>query len=201
LSDPGPRKRLIQLLQRAHAGERAAALAYRGHWKSLADPIERLQVLRIEREEWQHRDQLTRLLSSLGSTCSGPRESVARAVGNLFGALCHVSGWLLPMYAAAYLETCNVREYEEAGRLARLAGRSELVPCLLEMARVELDHEAFFHGRVAAHPLGRYLPGVRRAAAGPGMGEWGRAAGRGFPPAHPARRERRHPRGAHQARL
>jgi demethoxyubiquinone hydroxylase (CLK1/Coq7/Cat5 family) len=176
LPDPGPRKRLIRLLKRAHAGERAAALAYRGHWRSLADPEERHRVRRIELEEWHHRDELTRLLSELGSTPSGPRGSVAFAVGSALGALCHVSGWLLPMYAAALLETCNVREYEEAGRLARLAGRSDLSPCLREMTRVELDHEAFFHARVVSHPLGRRLPGVRRSTGGSGMGEWAGAA-------------------------
>jgi hypothetical protein len=196
-----PRKRLIRLLQRAHAGERAAALAYRGHWKSAADPAERAQILRIEEEEWHHRDLLRQMLAGLEAAPSGPREALALCVGSVLGPLCHVSGWLLPMYVAALLETQNVREYETAAALARLADRVDLAPCLLDMARVEVEHEAFFHGRVAGHRLGRLLPGVLRAASAPGMGEWVSAPLREHTPPDPPGRERRHPRRADPARV
>ena len=39
---------LVRLLQHAHAGELAAALAYRGHAASVRDPWERRELKRIE---------------------------------------------------------------------------------------------------------------------------------------------------------
>jgi len=61
------------------------------------------------------------------------------------------------MYGAGKLESRNVREYEAAARLAWACGRREWVDCLLTMAEVEWDHEAFFRSRVLGHRLGRRL--------------------------------------------
>jgi hypothetical protein len=66
-----------------------------------------------------------------------------------------VSGWLLPMYAAGRLERRNVGEYEAAARFARLCGRDDFVDCLLTMAEVEWDHEAYFRSRVELRELAR----------------------------------------------
>jgi hypothetical protein len=76
----------------------------------------------------------------------------------VLGLLCHVSGWLAPMYGAGRLESRNVREYEAAARHAWACGRRSWVPCLLTMAEVEWEHEAYFRARVVAHPIGRRLP-------------------------------------------
>ena len=46
---------LIRILQNAHAGEVAAAYAYRGHWKSLRESPEKARIKEIEAEEWDHR--------------------------------------------------------------------------------------------------------------------------------------------------
>ncbi len=35
---------LARILRHAYSGERAAAYAYRGHWKSVADPGERARI-------------------------------------------------------------------------------------------------------------------------------------------------------------
>ncbi len=48
-------RNLIRILQNAYSGERAAAFAYRGHWKSLKESAEKTQIQKIEAEEWQHR--------------------------------------------------------------------------------------------------------------------------------------------------
>jgi hypothetical protein len=69
-----------------------------------------------------------------------------------------VTGWLIPMYGAGRLESRNVREYEAAARHAFGCGRHEWIDCLLTMAEVEWDHEAYFRGRVLASRLGRRLP-------------------------------------------
>lgn len=149
------RESLIAVLQLAYSGERAAGYAYRGHWRSLRDPGERDRVRRIEDEEWHHRRQVGEMLEKLGSGPSPARERRALVIGRTLGLLCHVSGWLLPMFGAGRLERRNVGEYESAARFARLCGRDDFVDCLLTMAEVEWDHEAFFRSQVERSALGR----------------------------------------------
>ena len=149
---------LVAILQLAYSGEQAAAYAYRGHWKSVRDAAEREQICTIEAEEWRHRELVGEMLADLGAQPARRREWRTAVIGRTLGALCHVSGWLAPMYGAGKLESRNVREYEAAARLARDAGRDDLVECLLEMAEVEWEHEAYFRKRVLDHRIGRLLP-------------------------------------------
>ena len=150
--------RLTALLRLAYSGERAAGYAYRGHWHSVSDPAEKRRIRTIEEEEWHHRALIGDMLAALGERPSPAREMRATIIGRVLGVLCHVSGWLAPMYGAGKLERRNVREYEAAARYARDCGRGEWVDCLLTMAEVEWEHEAYFRARVESHPLGRRLP-------------------------------------------
>lgn len=152
------RAALVSLLQLAFSGELAAAYAYRGHARSVRDAEERRRIEEIEREEWHHRQLVGRMLAELGARPDPARERRAARIGRTLGALCHVTGWLAPMYGAGRLESRNVREYETAARLARAAARGEWVDCLLTMAEVEWEHELYFRSRVLAHRLGRRLP-------------------------------------------
>jgi rubrerythrin len=153
-----PRRRLIAILQHAYSGERAAGYAYNGHWKAVADPAERKRILQIEDEEWHHRRLVGEMLTSLGSRPRRSREIRAAAIGRALGFLCHLSPWFLPMYGAGWLESHNIVEYENAARHARDCGRSDLVDCLLTMAEVEWDHEAYFRSKVVGHPWSRIIP-------------------------------------------
>jgi hypothetical protein len=85
------------------------------------------------------------------------RELRAATVGRVLGFLCHLTGWLAPMYGAGRLESRNIREYETAARYARDAGHGDLVDCLLTMAEVEWEHEKYFRSRVLLHGFGRRL--------------------------------------------
>ncbi len=151
MSDPSKLASLIALLQLAYSGELAAAHAYRGHWHSVSNPEERQRIEKIENEEWHHRKLVGEMLASLGSHPNQTREIRATLIGRTLGVLCHVIGWLAPMYGAGKLESRNIREYETAARLARDAGKLEFVDCLLTMAEVEWDHENYFRGRVSSH--------------------------------------------------
>jgi len=153
-----PLEALTAILRLAYSGELAAALAYRGHWKSVRDPDERARIRQIEEEEWHHRDLVGGMLARIGMDPSPARERRAGAVGRTLGRLCHVAGWLAPMYGAGRLERRNIVEYEIAARLAVRAGRPELVDCLLTMAEVEWDHEQYFRSRVLTHRLAARLP-------------------------------------------
>jgi rubrerythrin len=151
------RHNLIVLLQLAYSAEQAAALAYRGHWHSVVDPEERAHIKQIEDEEWHHRQLVGEMLGTLGAQPHRQREFRSLVIGRVLGVLCHVMGWLAPMYGAGRLESRNVREYETAARYARDCGHEEFIDCLLTMAEVEWEHEYYFRSRVLLHRLGRRL--------------------------------------------
>lgn len=145
------------ILRLAYSGELAAGLAYRGHWRSVRDAEDRARIRQIEEEEWHHRRLVGEMLRALGSRPSRAREARALVIGRTLGLLCHVMGWFVPMYGAGRLESRNIREYEEAARLAELAGHPELVDCLLTMAEVEWEHERYFRSRVEGRGATRLL--------------------------------------------
>src|SRR5437762_8363661 len=158
------REKLINILRLAYSGELAAAYAYRGHWHSINAPDEREAIRKIEEDELRHRSLVGEMLAGLGSGPNPRRELRATIIGRTLGFLCHVTGWLAPMYGAGKLESRNIREYETAARHARDCGSVDLIDCLLEMAEVEWDHEFYFRSRVLEHSLGRRLPIWRQPA-------------------------------------
>ena len=85
------------------------------------------------------------------------REAVFWTIGRTLGLTCHVSGWFMPMCFAGRLESANVAEYEVAASFAKELGMDECVVDLLDMARVELEHEVFFREMVAGHRLLPYM--------------------------------------------
>jgi len=151
------KQKLVALLQLAYSGELAAAHAYHGHWRSVSDAGECARIAEIEQEELHHRRLVGEMLASLEVAPNRSREIRASVIGRTLSFLCHVSGWLAPMYGAGRLESGNVREYETAARFARECGREDLIDCLLTMAEVEWEHEKYFRSRVLTHPLGHRL--------------------------------------------
>ncbi len=150
---------LIRILQNAYSGEVAAAYAYRGHWKSLKDGPEKIQIKKIEAEEWDHRRRVGEWLEKLGAAPRKAREKVFWTIGRTLGLTCHVSGWFMPMYFAGRLESQNSAEYEGAAEFAKELGMTECVEDLLDMAGVELEHEVFFRTTVTGH---RLLPVMKK---------------------------------------
>jgi rubrerythrin len=150
--------KLVEILQLAYSGERAAAYAYRGHWHSVSSSEERERIHKIEDEEWHHRRLVGEMLSTLGAAPDKWREIRAIVIGRTLQVLCHVSGWLLPMYAAGKLERRNIVEYEHAAQYAEGCAHREFIDCLLTMAEVEWEHEQYFRAKVLSHRLGRLMP-------------------------------------------
>jgi rubrerythrin len=149
--------RLIALLQKAYSGELAAALAYRGHWKSVVDQGDRSRIRQIEAEEWHHRDNIREMLCTLGGQPLPIREARAYLMGRILGFLCGLTGAFAPLYAAGRLESRNIVEYENAAQFAVESGHSEFLECLLKMAEVEWEHEHYFRTRVLQHKIPRFL--------------------------------------------
>jgi len=153
------RQKLIRILQNAYSGEIAAAYAYRGHWKSLNDSAEKERIKQIEAEEWDHRRRVGEWLEKLGATPRSSREKVFWTIGRTLGLTCHLSGWFMPMYFAGRLESQNSVEYEDAAVFAKELEMHECVEDLLDMARVEVEHEVFFRQVITGH---RLLPAMRK---------------------------------------
>ncbi len=150
--------RLARALRLAYSGELAAALAYRGHARSVRNADERARIEEIEREELEHRTRIGEMLASKGWQPDAGRERRASFVGRALSLLCHVAGGYLPMYAAGALESRNVREYVEAARVAEEEGCGEFVDDLLSMAETEFEHERFFRDRASSHWLWSVSP-------------------------------------------
>jgi demethoxyubiquinone hydroxylase (CLK1/Coq7/Cat5 family) len=149
------KQKLIHILQNAHAGELAAAYAYRGHWKSVRDAEEKTKIRRIEEEEWEHRAGVRKWLEELNSAPNRLREAVFWTIGRSLGVLCFASGRFLPMYFAGRLESRNWQEYDEAAAFAGELGMEECVADLKKMSATELEHEEYFRTVVAGH---KFLP-------------------------------------------
>jgi rubrerythrin len=157
-----PKARLIRLLRAAHAGERAAALAYVGHARSVRDAGERDAISRIGAEEVAHRARVGEMLAELGGAPSTLRELIFTGIGRTLSLFCHVTGWYCPMYGAGWIERRNIQEYVDAAAYAAQAGHHDLAGELRDMARVEWDHEQYFRAKVLTHPL-RHLLRVWRS--------------------------------------
>lgn len=153
------RDKLIRILQSAYSGEIAAAYAYSGHWRSLKESPERERIKQIEAEEWDHRERVGYWLAKLDAKPSPRREKIFWTIGKVLGHTCFISGWFMPMYFAGRLESGNSVEYEDAAVFAKELGLDELVEDLLDMARVEVEHEVFFREMVSGH---RLLPIMKR---------------------------------------
>jgi hypothetical protein len=131
----GNLRSLIRILQMAYSGEKAAALAYSGHW-----------------EEWEHREEVGRMLALLGSHPVWWREIMMCTIGKTVSTGCFLIGWFFPMYLAGQLETNNVDEYEVAAQHAQALGLELMTAQLLAMARTERLHESYFASLVVNHP-------------------------------------------------
>ena len=147
------RQNLIRILQNAHAGELAAAYAYRGHWKSLKDSPEKKHIEKIESEEWHHRKNVLRWLEKLDAQPNPIREKIFWTIGRSLGVACYVSGWFFPMYFAGRLESQNVQEYIDAAEYAKQSAMPECFKEMMEMSRVEGEHEEYFRSLVTGHRL------------------------------------------------
>jgi len=150
---------LIQILQNAYSGEVAAAYAYRGHWKSLRGSPEKERIKEIEAEEWDHRRRVGEWLAKLDAKPRPVRDKIFWTIGRTLGLTCYISGWFMPMYFAGRLESKNSVEYEDAAVFAKELEMHECLDDLLDMARVELEHELFFREVLTGH---RLLPVMKR---------------------------------------
>lgn len=61
------------------------------------------------------------------------------------------------MFGAGWINSRNIREYEELARAAMDAGRAAFAEELVGMAEVEWDHEQYFRRKARDHWLARWV--------------------------------------------
>lgn len=144
---------LVSILKMAYSGERAAALAYAGHWRAVSDPHEKTDIARIEKDEWEHRAIVGEMIKQLDEHPNAFRELLMGMIGCCVYLACFVSGWFFPMYFAGRLEHSNVHEYIDAATHAKALGFDEWADELMRLSDVESQHEEFFKNIVKGHWL------------------------------------------------
>jgi rubrerythrin len=135
---------LIKMLQKAHAGEIAAFHAYQGHWKALPPGEHRAKIQEIQKDEEEHRKIVRKLLTYFDSKPSFARDLSFLICGHILSALCYVTGWLLPMKGALFIEKIGAASYWEMMELAIIGGYPEIAMILLCLAKKEEEHKEFF---------------------------------------------------------
>lgn len=135
---------LEKLLQKAYSAERAAAFAYIGHARSLADPAAKIAVKQIEEDEWRHRENVLGLMQRYEVPVSRIYEARYYVIGRIISASCHVIGRFMPFFFAGKLESGNVCEYFVMLRRFHSLGIREHDAMLYEMGMKEKEHEVYF---------------------------------------------------------
>lgn len=158
---------LVKLLQTAYSAERAAAFAYIGHAASLRDPAAKAAVKQIEDDEWQHRENVLRIMRQYDIPISRSYELRFYVIGRIISASCHVIGQFMPFFFAGKLESGNVCEYFVMMRYFHSLGIHEHDAVLYEMGIKEKEHEVYFLEQVKTS---RLLPLFQRLFGwGPGV--------------------------------
>ncbi|MBW3566034.1 MAG: hypothetical protein KY459_15085 [Acidobacteria bacterium] len=135
---------LVRSLQTAYSAEKAASLAYVGHAASLRDPLEKAAVRRIEQDEWDHRENVLRIMARYDVPISRWLEIKYELIGRTIGLACHVIGRFMPYYFAGRLESGNVCEYYIMIRYFHDLGIEAHDEILHEMGLREKEHEVHF---------------------------------------------------------
>jgi hypothetical protein len=147
--------KLVDLLRKAYSAEKAAAFAYIGHSRSVADPEEKAAIQNIEADEWHHREQVLAIMQRYRIPVSKFYELKYHVIGKCISLSCYLIGWFMPYYFAGRLESGNVCEYFRMMHYFDELGISEHHAVLYDMGLTEKEHEMYFLGRLKSH---RMLP-------------------------------------------
>jgi demethoxyubiquinone hydroxylase (CLK1/Coq7/Cat5 family) len=160
---------VLRWLRRAHAGELGAALAYRGHARSVRRPAERVRLYAILHEELGHRAEAAVLLADRGEAGDARLGRGVARLGRVAAIGCRCTGHWAPMLGAALAEAINVSEYHRLALAAERAGDAEVVAFAVRSRRLEAEHARWFVACAARHGgmmamVARVVPWLLRGA-------------------------------------
>jgi rubrerythrin len=135
---------LINSLRLAYSAEKAAAYAYVGHARSLKNPGEKSAVQQIEKDEWEHRENVLGIMKEYVIPVSKYYEFKYGAIGRLISFSCYFIGRFMPYFFAGKLESGNVCEYFRMMKYFHSIGITQHDEILHEMGIKEKEHEVFF---------------------------------------------------------
>lgn len=137
-------KKLAKLLQMAYSAERAAAFAYQGHASSVKNKAEKFSIHQIEMDEWNHREEVFKIMQLYQIPVSKYYEIRFYIVGKFISLSCHFIGWFMPFFFAGRLESGNVCEYFKMMHYFHEIRIYEHNQVLYEMGIKEKEHEVYF---------------------------------------------------------
>jgi rubrerythrin len=146
-------KKLITLLQKAYAAEKAASFAYQGHARSVKNIDEKAAIRQIELDEWHHRAMVLHIMQEYAIPVSKFYEARMYLTGKTISLSCYVIGWFMPFYFAGSLESGNVCEYFRMIHFFHELGITKHDEVLYEMGMKEKEHEVYFLSRIRNHKL------------------------------------------------
>lgn len=160
--------KLVNLLQMAYSAEKAAAFAYIGHAHSLKSSLAKQAIRQIEKDEWQHRDEVLKIMQKYDIPVSRWYEFKFHVIGKVIAFSCHIIGWFMPYYFAGWLESGNVCEYFRMIHFFHELNIHEHDQVLYDMGVKEKEHEDFFLNEVKDS---RLLPIFEKVFS------WGKSSG------------------------
>lgn len=137
-------RKLIRMLKFAHAAEIAAYHAYEGHWRSTTNIAEQNHLKKIQLDELKHIYTIERMLTNLSAKPNEFLDKCGKVIGELIGLACFYSGWRLPMLVAGLMEKIGTASYQDIANTAIENERFLMAQTLLEMGKVEEEHEKYF---------------------------------------------------------
>lgn len=137
-------KKLIRQLRFAHAAEIAAYHAYEGHWRSVTNEAEQKHIQSIALDELKHIYTIEKMLTGLNAKPNRLLDKMGKVFGELIGFACYYSGWRLPMLVAGLMERIGTASYYDIAMEAVNEERYIMAYALLEMGKVEQEHEDYF---------------------------------------------------------
>lgn len=137
----------------AYSAEKAAAFAYQGHAGSVKSQDEKSAIRQIELDEWNHRDEVMKIMQQYDIPISFYYEVKFHIIGKIISYSCYVIGWFMPYYFAGRLESGNVCEYFRMMHYFHELGIDEHNEVLYEMGIKEKEHEIYFLQKIKGKKL------------------------------------------------
>ena len=148
-----PHPKLVDLLKKAYSAEKAAAFAYQGHASAVKNPEEKKAIKQIEMDEWNHREEVLKIMQRFNIPVSKAYEFRFHVIGKIISFSCHVIGWFMPFYFAGRLESGNVCEYFRMKQYFNSIGIKDYDVMLYEMGLKEKEHEVYFLEQIKDNKL------------------------------------------------
>jgi hypothetical protein len=144
---------LVDLLRTAYSAEKAAAFAYQGHAGSLKIQHQKKAVHQIEVDEWNHRDEVLKMMQQYDIPISKYYEFRFHVIGKIISFSCYIIGKFMPFYFAGRLESGNVCEYFRMMHFFHELGITDHDAILYEMGIKEKEHEMYFLDQIKSSNL------------------------------------------------